>query len=97
MKQNFEIGRYLKNLRIERKKSLKEVASSIGIDTSMLSKIENGERHLQSHMIAPIADLFEIDYKDIQIEFINQKINQEFGNEPFVEEAISKFLKERTK
>jgi transcriptional regulator with XRE-family HTH domain len=97
MKSDIEIGSYLQNLRKERKMSLREVADHVGIDISMLSKIEHGERQLQSHMIAPIADLFEIDYKDIQIEFINQKINQEFGDEPFVEEAISKFLKGRTK
>lgn len=65
------IGNYLQNLRKERNLSLREVADQIGIDISMLSKIEHGERQLQSHMIAPIADLFEIDYKSIQIQFIN--------------------------
>ena len=83
-----EIGRYLQNLRKERKMSLKEVAVHVGIDVSMLSKIENGERQLQSHMIAPIADLFEIDFKSMQIQFINQKIMQEFGDEPFLNEAL---------
>jgi hypothetical protein len=55
---------------------------------SLLSKIEHGERQLQSHMIAPIANLFEIDYKSIQIQFINQKIMQEFGDDPFLTEAL---------
>ena len=82
------IGNYLQNLRKERKMSLREVADHIGIDISMLSKIEHGERQLQSHMIAPIADLFEIDYKSIQIQFINQKILQEFGDEPYLNEAL---------
>lgn len=67
MKSDIEIGSYLQNLRKERKMSLREVAVHVGIDISMLSKIEHGERQLQSHMIAPIADLFEIDYKSIQI------------------------------
>jgi len=82
------IGNYLQNLRKERNLSLREVADQIGIDISMLSKIEHGERQLQSHMIAPIADLFEIDYKSIQIQFINQKILQEFGDEPYLNEAL---------
>ena len=82
------IGNYLQNLRKERNLSLREVADHIGIDISMLSKIEHGERQLQSHMIAPIADLFEIDYKSIQIQFINQKILQGFGDEPYLNEAL---------
>lgn len=93
MKSDIEIGSYLQNLRKERKMSLREVADHVGIDISMLSKIEHGERQLQSHMIAPIADLFEIDYKSIQIQFINQKILQEFGNEPYFNEAIKSFIK----
>ena len=88
MKSDIEIGSYLQNLRKERKMSLREVADHVGIDISMLSKIEHGERQLQSHMIAPIADLFEIDYKSIQIQFINQKILQEFGDEPYLDEAL---------
>ena len=93
MKSDIEIGSYLQNLRKERKMSLREVADHVGIDISMLSKIEHGERQLQSHMIAPIADLFEIDYKSIQIQFINQKILQEFGDEPYFEDSLVKILK----
>ena len=93
MKSDIEIGSYLQNLRKERKMSLREVAEHVGIDISMLSKIEHGERQLQSHMIAPIADLFEIDYKSIQIQFINQKILREFGNEPYFEDSLVKILK----
>lgn len=97
MKTDIGIGSYLQKLRKERKMSLRQVADHIGIDVSLLSKIEHGERQLQSHMIAPLADFFRIDYKSIQIQYINQKMNHEFGNEPFIEEAVSKFLNERTK
>jgi transcriptional regulator with XRE-family HTH domain len=91
------IGNYLQNLRKERKMSLKDVADHIGIDVSMLSKIEHGERQLQTHMIEPIADLFNLKYKELQIQFLNQKIKSEFGGEPFIEEAVSQFLNERIK
>ena len=86
------IGSYIQNLRKERKMSLREVADHVGIDISMLSKIEHGERQLQSHMIAPIADLFEIDYKSIQIQFLNQRIMQEFGDEPYLMESLEVYV-----
>jgi transcriptional regulator with XRE-family HTH domain len=95
MKSDIEIGSYLQNLRKERKMSLKEVAEHVGIDISMLSKIEHGERQLQSHMIAPIADLFEIEYKAMQIQFLNQRIEDQYGEEPYILETIEAFLKKR--
>jgi HTH-type transcriptional regulator, competence development regulator len=82
------IGNYLQNLRKERKMSLRDVADHIGIDISMLSKIEHGERQLQTHMVKPIADLFNLKYRELQIQFLNQKIMQEFGDEPFLNEAL---------
>ena len=48
-------------------------------------------------MIAPLAELFKIGYKSIQIQFINHRILEEFGNEPFIEEAVSQFFNERIK
>lgn len=87
------IGNYLQNLRKERKLSLREVADHVGIDVSMLSKIENGERQLQSHMIAPLAEFLKIDFKVMQIQFINQRIIQEFGHEPYFLDSIKSILK----
>lgn len=86
------IGNYLQNLRKERKLSLRKVADHIGIDVSMLSKIEHGERQLQSHMLLPISDLFNIDFKEFQILYLNQKIEQEFGGQPYLKESLKKYL-----
>ena len=86
------IGNYLQNLRKERKLSLREVADHIGIDISMLSKIEHGERQLQNHMIKPLAELFNLKFRDLQIQFLNQQIIHEYGNEPYINEALMTFL-----
>lgn len=82
------IGNYLQNLRKERKMSLRDVADHIGIDVSMLSKIEHGERQLQTNLVKPIAELFDINFKELQIQYLNYKINVVFGNEPFFAETI---------
>jgi transcriptional regulator with XRE-family HTH domain len=87
------IGNYLQNLRKERKMSLRNVADHIGIDVSMLSKIEHGERQLQSHMLKPISNLFNIDFKDFQIRYLNQKMEQEFGGQPYLKESLKIYLK----
>lgn len=87
-----DIGRYLHTIRKERKMSLREVSEYIGIDISMLSKIENGERQLQSHMLKPLTKLFNLDFKEFQIQFLNQKIDQEFGSQPYLKESLEKYL-----
>lgn len=48
-------GLLINQLRKQNNLSQKTVADRIGIDISMLSKIEHGERQIQSHMIATIA------------------------------------------
>ncbi len=82
------IGNYLQNLRKERKMSLRDVADHIGIDVSMLSKIEHGERQLQTHMLKDLCQIFAIDYKMMQIQLLYQKIENEYGDEPFINEAL---------
>lgn len=91
------IGNYLQNLRKERKMSLRDVADHIGIDVSMLSKIEHGERQLQGHMLKGIAELFNIEYKQLLINFINNKLEIEYGQLPYIDEALTFFLSNRTK
>jgi transcriptional regulator with XRE-family HTH domain len=78
----------INQIRKERQLTLKSVAQKLEIDLTMLSKIENGERQVQAHMIKPLSELFKIDYKELQIQFLNQKIEDEFGDEPFFEEVI---------
>ena len=90
-----DFGEYLHQLRMEHKLSQKIVADKLGIDISMLSKIEHGERQLQSHMLNGLSELFDLDYKEMQIQLLNQRIDEHFGNEPFFNEAINKLAKNK--
>ncbi len=87
------IGNYLQNLRKERKMSLRDVADHIGIDVSMLSKIEHGDRQIQSYMLRGFCDLFNLEYKKVQIEYLNYKIENEFKDEPFLKDAVLELAK----
>ncbi len=95
MEKPIEFGTYIHGLRKEKKYSLKIVADKLGIDISLLSKIENGERQLQSHMLYGLSELFDLDYKEMQIQLLNQKIDEHFGNEPFYNEAILEIVKKK--
>jgi len=88
-----DFGEYLHELRTTNGYSQKKVADRLGIDISLLSKIEHGERQVQGHMLKPIAELFKLNYKDIQIQFLNQKIEDEYGNEPYFMDSIKAIMK----
>ncbi len=93
MEKPIEFGSYIHALRKEKKYSLKIVADKLGIDISMLSKIENGERQLQSHMLNGLSELFDLDYKEMQMQLLNQRIQNEYGDEPFFIESLEKYLR----
>lgn len=90
-KVNF--GEYLHQLRMERQLPLRTVADKLGIDISLLSKIEHGERFVQGHMLEPMATLFNLDYRTLQIQFLTQRIEDEYGAEPYWGEAIHQLSK----
>ena len=54
-------GEQLRSLREQRKMSLREVASEIGIDTSLLGKIERNERQATKEQIKLVAKFFKYD------------------------------------
>ncbi len=51
MRKPIEFGNFIHDLRKEKKYSLKIVADKLGVDISLLSKIENGDRQLQRRML----------------------------------------------
>ena len=95
MEKPIEFGTYIHGLRKEKKYSLKIVADKLGVDISLLSKIENGERQLQSHMLNGLSELFDLDYKEMQIQLLKQKIENEYGKEPYFHEALLIYFKKK--
>jgi transcriptional regulator with XRE-family HTH domain len=87
-----DFGIYLYQLRTKMGLSFRVVADKLGIDITLLSKIELGERQVQSYMLSGMAELFDLDYRALQIEFLNKRIAEEYGNEPFFRESLEYYL-----
>jgi transcriptional regulator with XRE-family HTH domain len=85
-----EFGALINSQRKLNKLPLRKVAAALDIDTSTLSKIEKGDRPANAKMIPVIAELFGLDFKELQIQYLSQKLKDEFGKEPFFEEALIK-------
>lgn len=67
------IGEQLRSLREKANLSLRDVASVIGIDTSLLGKIERSERQPTKIQIKQVAKYFNLDEKDLLKEYLSDQ------------------------
>ena len=68
------LGEQVRTLREEAKLSLREVAEKIGIDTSLLGKIERSERQATKDQIKQVAKYFKLNEKDLLKEYLSDQI-----------------------
>lgn len=66
-------GERLRSLREQRQLSLREVATEIGIDTSLLGKIERDERHPTREQIKLVAGFFKYDEQKLIREHLSDQ------------------------
>lgn len=74
LKKHITFGEHLRYLREEVGQTLKEVSANIGIDTSLLAKIERNERQPTKQLIKSVAVYFKVDEKKLQNEFLSDQI-----------------------
>ncbi|HZK94833.1 MAG TPA: helix-turn-helix transcriptional regulator [Prolixibacteraceae bacterium] len=89
-----KFGSYIRTLRENANLPLRKLAFSLDIDQSTLSKIERGERQFTSEMIPQIAKVFSIDFKELQVKFLKEKLLNDLSKEKFAFEAILEVQKE---
>lgn len=83
------IGEQLRALREKANLSLREVASNIGIDTSLLGKIERNERQPTKEQIKQVSMFFKVDKKLL----IKEMLSDQFAYKIIEEEADLDTLK----
>lgn len=66
-------GEQLRTLREQVHLSLRDVASDIGIDTSLLGKIERNERQPTKEQIKQVAIFFKLDEKELYKEYLSDQ------------------------
>ncbi|PKP24070.1 MAG: transcriptional regulator [Bacteroidetes bacterium HGW-Bacteroidetes-2] len=67
-------GEHLRNLRESQSLTLKNVAEQIGIDTSLLAKIERNERQPTKQIIKQVAEFFKCNEQELLNNFLSDQI-----------------------
>lgn len=65
MFDNIELGKFLKDLRLQKDISLREVEKLTGIGFSHLSMIENGKRNVTPALLKNLASIYSYNYLDL--------------------------------
>jgi transcriptional regulator with XRE-family HTH domain len=67
-------GRKIKELREERGLVQRQLSAALEIDTPMYSKIERGERKAKRYQIPIMAQMFEVDEKELLTIWLADKV-----------------------
>lgn len=67
-------GEHIRNLRESQGLTLKKVSEEIGIDTSLLAKIERNERQPTKQIIKQVAEFFKCNEQKLRNDFLSDQI-----------------------
>ena len=71
-------GETIKQLRLDRKLTQRNVATFLDIDTSVLSKYEKNKRQPSEEQIEKFAEIFNVDSTTLKFEVVTDKIANQF-------------------
>lgn len=74
IKNIISFGEHLRSLREKQNLTLKNVAEQIGIDTSLLAKIERNERHPTKNIIRQVSIFFNCNEQELLNNFLSDQI-----------------------
>ena len=89
-------GEHLRSLRETLSLTLKNVAEQIGIDTSLLAKIERNERQPTKQIIKQVAEFFKCNEQELLNNFLSDQIAYKILDEE-ADIEILKNTKEKVK
>jgi transcriptional regulator with XRE-family HTH domain len=82
------IGEQIRKLRDDQGLPLRKVAAELDIDQSVLSKIERGERQASKKQIIQVARIFNVNEKELLINYLSDKVLYDLKNEALAPDAL---------
>lgn len=67
---------------------LRQLASKLNVDTSIISKIERGDRHLKKEQIPALADILKADKDELITLWLADQVFDVIKDESMADEAL---------
>jgi transcriptional regulator with XRE-family HTH domain len=96
IKKTKSFGEHLRTLREDAELTLKFVSEQIGIDTSLLAKIERNERQPTKQIIREVSLYFQVDEKELLNDLLSDQIAYKILDEK-ADLSILKVAEEKVK
>ena|SRR5581483_820875 len=80
MQDKFSFGELIRKLRQDREEPLRVVAAGVEIDSTLLSKLEHGDRFPTEVQISKFAKFFKISEKELKGRVIADKMISEYDD-----------------
>ncbi|MCB0396841.1 MAG: helix-turn-helix transcriptional regulator [Flavobacteriales bacterium] len=82
------IGELIRKLRVQKGETLRTVATHLGVDVAVLSKIERGQRWANRQQVLKLARYFEADRDEMLVAYLSDRILYEIDGEGLATEAL---------
>lgn len=94
MPDKSSFGEFIRKMRQDREEPLRIVAAAVGIDSTLLSRLENGDRFPTEVQISKFAKFFKVLEGELKGRVIADKVTSEYGDDDAALHAAH-ILKER--
>lgn len=88
-----QLGDKIRELRTKQNLLLRQVASKLDVDTSIISKMERGERPIKKEQIAVLADILKADKEELYTLWLADQVMDVIKDEPLADEALKSVSK----
>ncbi|MBC7388761.1 MAG: helix-turn-helix transcriptional regulator [Opitutaceae bacterium] len=88
-----QFGDKIRELRIKQQLLLRQVASKLDVDTSIISKIERGERPIKKEKIIILAKILKVSKEELLTLWLADQVYDVIKNEDNADEALKSVSK----
>ncbi len=92
-----QLGDKIRELRTKQNLLLRQVASKLDVDTSIISKMERGDRPIKQEQIAILADILKADKEELQTLWLADQLYNVIEGQPMADEALKSVSKKMKK
>jgi len=83
-----QFGERIRELRTKQNLLLRQLASQLDVDTSIISKVERGDRQLKKEQIPLLAQILKADVEELQTLWLADQIYAVVKDEKLANEAM---------
>ena len=88
-----QFGERIRDLRTNQNLLLRQLASLLDVDTSIISKIERGDRQLKKNQIPLLAQILKADVEELQTLWLADQLYNMVQGEPMADKALKSVSK----